>query len=114
MKCNDCKGCRASKCKTCAPCLNPQMKKPCVDQQCLFPLPPKCPCFAKKYETKEAERASLGNSSVHANDNDPDDAKEKNGNQASQSMSSDNAYYMRYSLKNLNHQKLTLKKTRNQ
>ena len=45
-RCKQCKGCLATKCGRCTPCLRPAMKKPCVDKICLFPVVPKCPCFS--------------------------------------------------------------------
>merc|ERR1712150_321982 len=45
-RCKECKGCLAPKCMNCKFCINPKLKKPCQDKICLFPIVPKCPCFA--------------------------------------------------------------------
>lgn len=46
MRCKECAGCKATKCNECQNCLKPHLKKPCVRKVCLFPVVPKCPCFA--------------------------------------------------------------------
>ena len=46
MRCKECSGCKAARCKECKNCLFPHLKKPCVQTICLFPVVPKCPCFA--------------------------------------------------------------------
>ena len=46
MRCRECAGCKATKCNECQFCLKPHLKKPCVRKVCLFPVVPKCPCFA--------------------------------------------------------------------
>ena len=42
--CTKCLSCKASKCRQCKFCLNPYLKKTCVDKKCLFPIV-KYPCL---------------------------------------------------------------------
>ena len=46
IRCKKCTGCLAKKCMNCNHCQFPHLKKPCHDKVCLFPIAPKCPCFA--------------------------------------------------------------------
>ena len=46
IRCKKCTGCLAKKCMNCNHCKFPHLKKPCHDKVCLFPIAPKCPCFA--------------------------------------------------------------------
>ena len=44
-RCKKCPNCVMKPCEKCNFCTQPQLKKPCEKRVCLYPIPPKCPCF---------------------------------------------------------------------
>ena len=56
MRCKKCTRCMAPKCGKCRPCNVPLMKKPCENQVCMFPIIPRCPCFAIEDNQQNSKR----------------------------------------------------------
>ena len=56
MRCKKCTRCMAPKCGKCSPCNVPLMKKPCENQVCMFPIIPRCPCFAVEDNQQNCKR----------------------------------------------------------
>ena len=44
-RCKKCPNCLMKNCGKCVYCTNASLKKPCEKRVCLYPIPPKCPCF---------------------------------------------------------------------